>query len=173
MRAYLEIAAKNGTLVGTGIATILILFFIIPNLPIHGQMLDVMFNYSFDVAMSTLGSYGDVGRTNYAWSSMTIDTLLPLVYITCFSGLIYRFRPTDSLRWLAFIPVFAGMCDLLENVQITTMLIQYPDINSTQVTWASTFTMMKHSLNGGSLVLALILIVISGLRKILASLRSH
>ena len=50
---------------------------------------------------------------------------------------------TEGTWILAFIPVLGGILDLAENVQITAMLVQYPNVGTTQVAWASAFTSFK------------------------------
>ena len=140
MRRYFEFAGRTRTLLATFAATAVFLVLVFPNLPIDGELLDLKPGYSFDEAMASMEEYGPEGRTVYAWSSMLLDTLFPLVYVTLFAGLIHRFRLTDGTWWLAFVPVAAGVWDLLENIQITAMLVGYPDVGPTQVAWASTFT---------------------------------
>ena len=48
----------------------------------------------------------------YAWSSATLDTLLPIVYASLLAGLIYRFRPTERPWTLAYLPIGVGALDL-------------------------------------------------------------
>ena len=96
---------------------------------------------AFQAAME---QYGAAGRRVYAWSSPTLDTIFPALYVTLFVGLLVRLRPSDGWTWLAWIPVFAGVWDLCENAQITAMLLMYPDVGPTQVAWASFFTYMKN-----------------------------
>lgn len=172
MRGYFEFAGRTGPLLVTFVATATFLFLVFPSLPINGEMLDLKPGYSFDEAMASMEGYGADGRTTYAWSSMLLDTLFPLVYVTLFAGLIHRFRLTEGTWWLSFVPVAAGVWDLLENVQITAMLVGYPDVGPTQVAWASAFTTVKgyvgpvyQVLGGGLLLVALV-------RRAYARLRS-
>ena len=143
IRECFEFAGRTGTLVVTLGATAAFLFLVFPSLPINGEMLDLKPGYSFDGAMASMEGYGPDGRSTYVWSSMLLDTVFPLVYDTLFAGLIYRFRLTDGTWYLAFIPVAAGVWIVLENVQITAMLVGYPDVGPTQVAWASAFTTVK------------------------------
>ncbi len=136
------------------------LFVVFPDLPIGGEMLDVKRGYTFNEAMVALDSYGESGRRAYVTSSILLDTLFPIIYVTFYAGLIYRFRISDRLWTMAYIPFLAGACDLLENVQIIEMLLEYPEISFSQVTWASTFTQTKHALTTLSAVFGLVLLVI-------------
>ncbi|MDE0422122.1 MAG: hypothetical protein OXK76_14725 [Gammaproteobacteria bacterium] len=143
MRRYFEFAGRTGTLAVTLVAVAVLLLLVFPNLPIGGDTLDTKPGYTYAEAMASMEEYGADGRTAYAWASMVLDTLFPLAYVTLFAGLIYRFRASEGTWWLACLPVVGGVCDLLENAQITTMLVQYPDIGAVQVAWASAFTTVK------------------------------
>lgn len=142
MKAYFEFAGRTGTLLVT-LATAAFLFVVFPNLPINGEMLDMKPGYSYDEAMALMAAYGPDGRTTYVWGSLLLDTLFPLAYVTLFAGLTYRFRLTEGTWWLAFLPMAAGVLDLLENVQITAMLVGYPDVSPSQVASASAVTTVK------------------------------
>lgn len=164
MRNYFDFAARTFVLAATFVTTLAFLFFVFPNLPINGEMLDVKGSYSFDEAMAAMQQYREDGRSTYAWASMTLDTLFPLVYVTLFAGLIYRFRLTERTWFFAYSPVVVGIFDLLENVQITMMLISYPDIGESQVAWASAATSIKGFLVLVNLILAAGLLGIAGIR---------
>ena len=173
MRKYFEYAARTRTLVLTFAGTLVFLFLVFPNLPIGGEMLDVKPGYTHTEAMDAMDEYGAEGRTIYAWASGVLDTLFfPLIYVTLFAGLIYRFRPTEGMWLLAFVPVIAGIWDVGENVQIVVMLIQYPDIGETQVAWASAFTSIKGNLVLICLLLGLGLPSLAMSRRLLAKFRS-
>ncbi len=172
MRGYFEFAGRTGPLVVTFGATVAFLFLVFPNLPINGEMLDLKPGYSFDEAMASMEGYGPDGRSTYAWSSMLLDTLFPLTYVTLFAGLIYRFRLTEGTWWLAFIPVAAGVWDLLENVQITAMLVGYPDVGPTQVAWASAFTTVKGYIGPVYQILGIGLLLVALVRGALSRFRS-
>lgn len=111
-------------------------------------------------------SYGDDGRRVYAMASPTLDTLFPLVYVTLFAGLIYRFRWSDRTAFLAYIPVFAGAWDLIENIQITAMLLRYPDVGVAQVALASFFTQVKGYVGPVYQLLAVALLLVAGVRRL-------
>ncbi|MDE0363478.1 MAG: hypothetical protein OXI74_20060 [Rhodospirillaceae bacterium] len=143
MRSYFEFAGRTGTLAVTFAATAVFLVLVFPNLPVGGELLDMKSGYSHEEAMASMEQYGPDGRTTYAWASVLLDTLFPVSYVTFFAGLIYRFRLTEGLWTLAFVPVVAGLWDLAENAQITAMLVRYPDVGATQVVWASAFTTVK------------------------------
>ena len=116
--------------------------------------------------------YGESGRSLYAWTSLTLDTVFPLVYVTFLVGMIHRFRPMDSLWRLVFLPVAAGIADLAENAQVTAMLLQHPHLSQGQVAAASLFTQAKHVLLGASLLLALAFPAIAAARFLIRTRRS-
>lgn len=152
---------------------VLILFLVFPNLPISGELLDAKTSYTHEEAVEALEGYGEDGRTVYLWTSLLLDTLLPLVYVTFFAGLIYRFRVTEGTWWLAYIPVFGGAWDLIENIQISSMLLVYPDVTEIQVASASLFTQMKHWLGSLYLLVAASVFLVSLTRATFIRFRSR
>ena len=171
MRKYFEYAGQTRVLLVTFVTTVVLLV-LFQNLPINGEMLDLKSGgYSHEEVMTLMQEYGPDGRTVYAWSSSLLDTLFPLFYVTLFTGLIYRFRLTDGTWWLAFIPVVAGVVDLLENIQITAMLVRYPEIGETQVALASTATQVKSAIGLVYQLLGLVLFLVGMVRAGIARLR--
>lgn len=173
MRSYFEFAGRTHTLAVTFAATAAFLVVVFPSLPIGGEMLDMKPGYSHEEAMASMAEYGPDGRTTYAWASAVLDTLFPIFYVTFFAGLIYRFRLTEGTWILAFIPVVAGLGDLAENAQITAMLLQYPNVGTTQVAWASAFTMVKGWIIPVYMVLGLGLLLVAGSRCAVRTIRDH
>lgn len=172
MRSYFEFAGNTLSLLTTFVIVVLTLFLVFPNLPVPGELLDVKSGYSYEEAIVLLDAYGTEGRTIYLWISLVLDTLFPMIYVTFFAGMIYRFRISEGTWWFAYIPVFGGIWDILENVQISLMLIGYPDISAIQVAWASTFTQYKHWIGSIYLLLAVTLFLLSVARSIFAKFRS-
>jgi len=152
--------------------TFILIVFAFPALPINGELLDLKPGYTFQEVVAEMEIYGESGRAVYAWASPTLDTFFPIVYVTFFAGLIYRCRPTESLWWLALLPIVAGLWDLAENAQITTMLLQYPDISSTQVDTASFFTIVKGYMGMIYQSLGVLLLLVSLIRAGIGKFRS-
>ena len=123
MRGYFEFAAKTPILIASFIGIVVLVASVFPALPVGGELLDLKPGYSHGEVVAAMEEYGADGRRLYAWMSPTLDTLFPLVYVTFFAGVIYRFRLTEKLWVLAFIPVVAGIWDLCENAQITACLL--------------------------------------------------
>ncbi len=166
MNRYFKFAGQTTVLVVTFAATLVFLFGVFPALPIGGVMLDLMPGYTHAEAMAAMEEYGASGRSVYAIASPTLDTLFPLVYVTLFAGLIYRFRWSDRTAFLAWIPVVSGIVDLGENVQITAMLLSYPDVSAAQVAAASAFTTVKGWLGPVYQLLAVALLIVAGIRRL-------
>lgn len=161
MRPYFESASTTPALVGTLLATLFLVLVVFPALPIGGELLDVKSGYTCEEAVAALESYGKDGRRVYAWSSATLDTLLPALYTSLLAGLVYRFRPKERLWALAYVPVGAGALDLCENIQIIFLLVGYPDVSAQQVASASLFTLSKRYAFSICTVLAAVLAAVS------------
>ena len=154
VREYFEFVSRTWVLSAT-LATVLILVLsVFPALPIGGEMLDVKAGYTYPEVIAAMESYGEQGRRVYAWSSGILDTLLPLVYVSLLAGFLYRFRPTERLWKLAYLPLAAGALDLGENGLIIFMLTRYPDVSSHEAAAASFVTASKGYAISGCLVLA-------------------
>ena len=166
MRQYLESASRTPVLSATLVAMLVLLVVVFPALPIGGEMLDVKTGYTYAEAVAAMESYGERGRQVYAWSSATLDVLLPVVYVSFLAGFIYRFRPTERLWTLACLPLAAGVLDLCENVQVVLMLTRYPDVSAGQVTVASWFTLSKGYAVSLCLLLAITLAAVTPMRRV-------
>lgn len=164
-RKFFEFAAGTKPLIVSFIGVLLMALLVFPMLPVGGELLDVKLSYSLADVQAAMLQYGPQGRAVYALASPTVDTLFPILYVTFFAGLLYRFRPSERLWPLAFIPVFAGAWDLCENAQITTLLLQFPDISARQVALASFFTSVKHVLSAVYELMALLFLAIFMVRR--------
>ena len=143
VREYFEFVSRTWVLSAT-LATVLILVLaVFPALPVGGEMLDVKAGYTYPEVVAAMASYGEQGRTVYAWSSGILDTLLPVAYVSLLAGLIYRFRPAERLWKLAHLPFVVGTLDLGENLLIIFMLTRYPDVSARQAASASSFTVSR------------------------------
>ncbi len=163
---YFRLASRTRVLLACAAGVVAWVVVVFPALPIGGTMLDVTAGYSYTELVAAMESYGPAGRRVYAWASPSVDTAFPLLYVTLFSGLLTRLRPTDGWGWLAWIPVFAGAWDLCENAQITAMLLMYPDVSEAQVAWASFFTRVKTLWIGPAYQLpTLALLIAAGLER--------
>lgn len=166
MRRYLEVVSRTPVLIATLLSTVVLVQVVFPALPIGAETLDARTGYSFDEAVSLMAGYGEEGRRLYAWASGTLDTLLPVIYVSFLCGLVYRLRPTEKLGKLAYLPLAAGILDLAENIQIIVMLTGYPDISAAQVASASLFTVSKAYALLACLALATALGLVAAVRRL-------
>ena len=104
-----------------------------------------------------MDGYGEAGRRIYIWSSLILDTLFPLAYVTFMAGAAYRW--SGRRRWSLILPIGAGAVDLCENAQVIAMLVRYPNISASQVGAASLFTQGKSYVFQSSLALVVILAI--------------
>lgn len=165
-RKYFEFAAGTTPLIVTFIGVVVMMLLVFPALPVNGELIDLKLQYTLADIQVAMLQYGAEGRAVYALASPTVDTLFPVLYVTFFSGLIYRFRPTERLWVMAFIPVFAGLWDLCENAQITAMLLQFPNISASQVRVASFFTTVKHVLGAVYELTAMVFLLMFLVRRL-------
>ncbi len=171
MRKFFEASSAAWALCATLVSALILLVVVFPAMPVGGEMLDVMGGYTHSEALAALEGYGEAGRRVYALASLTLDTLFPVVYASLLAGLIYRFRPTERMWRLAWLPPAVGVIDLGENIQIVLMLTRYPDISAGQVAGASLFTTLKGYAVSACLALAVSLAVVALGRRVGARIR--
>jgi len=87
--------------------------------------------------------YGEAGRQDYAYATLTLDGAFPLIYGALSIGLLLKLAAFRFLRVLAILPLFLMGLDLYENVQLFSLLMQFPDLTVEGVARASTTTQMK------------------------------
>lgn len=138
--------ARTSTLIVTGILSLvfLTLIYLCLAIPLTGPLLDATWGYDYEFVTGTLQSYGTEGRDLYVLLSLTLDALLPLSYVALGVGLMHRLRPENKL--LFAFPVATGCLDLLENVQIMAMMVQFPEISDVQVGFSSLTNQLKFAL---------------------------
>ncbi|MEI6733307.1 MAG: hypothetical protein WCK94_05015 [Comamonadaceae bacterium] len=171
-RKYFELASGATPLLISFAGVLLMVLWVFPSLPIGGEMIDLKLSYDLAAIQQAMLQYGAHGRAVYALASPTLDTLFPLLYVTFFAGLLYRFRPNEKLWLAAFVPLVAGIWDLCENAQITAMLMQYPELSVRQVAVASFFTSTKHVLSAVYEVAAVTFLLIFAARRVSRTTKS-
>ncbi|MBC6442749.1 MAG: hypothetical protein GDA53_06440 [Rhodobacteraceae bacterium] len=172
MTGFFRFAVRTPVLIASLIGTLVLLLLVFPNLPVGGPTLDTQIRYDFAHAHALLEHYGEAGRRMYVRASLTLDTILPMFYATCFSGLICRFSPLPGLRRCAYLPILTALFDLGENAQVMAMLIQYPDISEWQVQCASAFTQIKWLLAALSILCAAVFVMSAAIVRIAARMHT-
>ena len=111
-----------------------LIFFLLPH-NIFSNMLDLELFYNKENVVKNLSTMGPNGRSIYVLSSLLLDTVYPILYLSLFLGAYFKlFR---SSKAILFVPVIAFSFDILENLQITRLNLNFPNINETHVYLAS------------------------------------
>ena len=87
--------------------------------------------------------YGEAGRQDYAYATLTLDGVFPFIYGTLAIGLLLKLAAFRVLRALAILPLGLMGLDLYENVQLFSLLMQFPEVTVDAVARASTTTQLK------------------------------
>ena len=104
-------------------------------------MLDLELFYSKENVVENFSTMGPDGRSIYVLASLLIDTLYPILYLSLFLGAYSKlFR---SSRAILLVPITAFSFDILENLQITRLNLNFPNINETHVNLCSMTTSLK------------------------------
>ena len=84
---------------------------------------------------------GPDGRSVYVLSSLILDTLYPILYTSLILGAYVKLFKSSGV--ILFIPLIAFSFDILENIQITRLVLNFPNVNETHVSLASMATSFK------------------------------
>lgn len=118
------------------------------------QPLDLMLFATPEKTFDMIEKYGEFGRPFYRNVELTVDIIYPIIYLSAFGLLISwlfqrGFSPDSRMMKLNVMPLGAWFFDLLENLNIVTMLSMYPakptalawlSMILTTVKWAFAFT---------------------------------
>lgn len=104
---------------------------IVPAIYPKFDTLDTQFSYTPAKAYELISSYGEGGRGSYALIEVTLDLAYPLLTAWMFSLMIlYTFqRAFPGHPWLSYLalsPYLILLADVLENISVLTMLLNYP-----------------------------------------------
>ena len=117
-----------------------LIFLFLPN-NIFTNMLDLELYYGKDIVVRNLNAIGPDGRSVYVLSSLILDTFCPILYTSLILGAYVKlFKSSEAIL---FIPLIAFSFDILENLQITRLLLNFPNVNETHVSLASMSTSFK------------------------------
>ena len=117
-----------------------LIFLLLPH-NIFSNMLDLELFYNKENVVKNLSSMGPDGRSIYVLSSLLLDTVYPILYLSLFLGAYFKlFR---SSKAILLVPIIAFSFDILENLQITRLNLNFPNINETYVYLSSMTTSLK------------------------------
>ena len=117
------------------------LAFILLPYGIMWNMLDLNFSYTSADVFKSFYQMGEKGRYINLYSTLILDTIYPILYISLILGAYVKlFKDNILILW---IPVIAFVLDIFENINIVYMNLNYLDLDETQVMIASTITSFK------------------------------
>ncbi len=125
------------------------------------QPLDLMLFATPSQTFDMIEKYGEFGRPFYRNIALTVDIIYPIVYLFAFGLLISwlfqrGFSPGSRMMKFNVMPLGAWFFDLLENLNIATMLSMYP-AKPTALAWLlMILTAIKWAFAGASIVLMLV-----------------
>lgn len=122
---------------------------------------DLSFFYTPNDLNRMAEAYGEKGREAYIKARFTFDLIWPLVYTafltTGMSWLLRQaFEPASLWQRLNLLAPFAALCDYLENISTSLLMMQYPSRLPLIAILATIFTMAKWLLLAGSFSVLLI-----------------
>ena len=117
-----------------------LIFLFLPH-NIFTNMLDLELYYGKENVVRNLNAIGPDGRSVYVLSSLILDTLYPILYTSLILGAYVKLFKSSGV--ILFIPLIAFSFDILENLQITRLLLNFPSVNETHVSLASMATSFK------------------------------
>ena len=117
-----------------------LIFFLLPH-NIFSNMLDLKFSYTEEVIRQNFVSIGEDGRQLYFFSAIIIDTIYPLLYVSLFLGAYYKLFRENV--FLFTFPLASGFFDILENIQVSLLLSNFPMLSSQSIFYSSISTSIK------------------------------
>ena len=117
-----------------------LIFIFLPH-NIFSNMLDLELFYNKENVVKNLSTMGPNGRSIYVLSSLLLDTVYPILYLSLFLGAYFKlFRSSNAIM---LVPIAAFSFDILENLQITRLNLNFPNISETHVYLSSMTTSLK------------------------------
>lgn len=107
-------------------------------------------------------------RVFYAATELTLDILFPIVYGPLFAILLIRVYAPPNAKNFVLVPLLGAAADLLENVTVAYLALQFDGQPSSLARVATVFTAAKSIL----LVLSFLLILLGALASLWRSSRS-
>ena len=117
-----------------------LIFFLLPH-NIFWNMLDLELFYNRTKVIENFSAIGPDGRSIYVLSALILDTFYPILYTSLILGAYIKLFNNSKI--LLFLPITAFGFDILENLQITRLNLNFPNINETHVYLSSMTTSAK------------------------------
>lgn len=89
--------------------------------------------------------YGAEGRLRAAagYLGYLHDCTFALCYSVTMALSLFAMVGHTDRRWLCVVPLLAGLCDLGENFSVVRLLLSYPDLDRSALTFGPRFSLMK------------------------------
>ena len=126
-----------------------LIFFLLPY-DIFTNMLDLRFSYNEEIVKQSFVLIGEDGRQLYFFSALIVDTIYPALYVSLFLGAYYKLFKENI--FLLILPLTAGFFDILENIQVSLLLSNFPTLSSQNIFYSSISTSIKWIVIGISLI---------------------
>ena len=117
-----------------------LIFFLLPY-NIFWNMLDLEPYYNEAKVIASFNAIGPDGRSIYVLSALILDTFYPILYTSLIFGAYIKLFKNSKI--LLFLPITAFSFDIFENLQITRLNLNFPNINETHVFLSSMTTSAK------------------------------
>jgi len=117
-----------------------LIFFLLPH-NIFWNMLDLELFYNETKVIENFSAIGPDGRSVYVLSALILDTFYPILYTSLILGAYIKLFNNSKI--LLFLPITAFSFDILENLQITRLNLNFPNINEFHVYLSSMTTSAK------------------------------
>ena len=142
IRKYLDLVSstKSQVIIFVLLNICGLIFLILPH-NIFSNMLDLELFYRKDNVVESFNTIGPDGQSVYVLSSLVLDTIYPILYTSLILGAYVKLF--KSSRVFLFIPLTAFSFDILENLQITRLILNFPNVNETHVYLSSMTTSFK------------------------------
>ena len=136
------------------------------------KLLDMMpTGYNLEYVHTLFQALGEKGRNLYLSRQLPIDMIYPGLFGVCYCLLLaYLLKKLNWIKraylYLCMVPVFAGLCDYMENFGIIQLLNQFPEISTTLVQYTNLFSLGKSISTTVFFVILLITLVIFGAKSL-------
>lgn len=135
------------------------------------SILDQQPAFSSDEVYQRLDAFGETGRALYGRFLITTDVIFPLSLLA-FLYLLARYTlqylaPVLALRGLLLLFPFAFFgLDMIENLSIYSMLLDYPEQHQFTGHWLGIITVAKRLSMFAAILLPLALFLLAGVRRL-------
>ena len=128
-------------------------------------MLDLLFGFGSLEVQNTFDSLGRIGRSQYIYSSLILDTAFPVLYVLFLVAVLLKLD--EGRTFVLCLPILAGIFDLGENIFISLMMFSdsFSEIPEWQIFIASLLNQCKWSLCLCSVIFIFFKLISNSLKK--------